>query len=224
MTKKPIIWISIIRIFAVSLIFLFHFCKFYQFPTYLIDFYGIGLFCFISGYLCYQKNVSPHIWLLRRIKSIFIPFWIVIIPALILNHIVGYKESSLINDWIVFIGGAWFLSDPVYVISWFITLIMLFYFTIYIVQLNKNLVSHLVIIIIAAFVYYYWFPSRTIYYFALFILGFLLRSLKKKSQGVRIFLKNIFSRNVGEKLFLLQNYSYSIFLIHGSFQLLFIIF
>ena len=99
---------------------------------------------------------------------------------------------------------------------------MLFYFTIYIVQLNKNLVSHLVIIIIAAFVYYYWFPSRTIYYFALFILGFLLRSLKKKSQGVRIFLKNIFSRNVGEKLFLLQNYSYSIFLIHGSFQLLFI--
>ena len=119
--------ISSLRICATAGIFLFHILGLYGFNQHHIDFYSILVFCFISGYLINKLGKNAFKWFTKRAFKILIPYWIVIIPALIINRIISYKDTTVIEDFITVLGGNMFLDKKVYVIAWYITFVLLLY-------------------------------------------------------------------------------------------------
>ncbi len=117
------ITISVLRIFATSGIFIFHLLGLYDKNNKGIDYLSILIFCLLTGYLSYGIKSNPYNWLKKRFLSILIPYWIVIVPALIINRIICYKNTSILSDVITLLGGNLFLETKVYVIAWYITFV-----------------------------------------------------------------------------------------------------
>ena len=222
--KQPILWASTIRIVATLLIYIVHFAVLSHYNiTLVIDKIAISLFLFIAGFFA-VSNLSSTRWIIKRIISIYIPYWPIIITALIANHIIEYKPSNFLKDFIIFIGGSMFVEDPVYIISWFISLIMLFYLFIFILRniSNKLLIA---LYISTAFYFFNFYLEIHYMYFPAFLAGYTIHLfLKKKNQfaPINIFSSNIIFHNknfynkLNNYLFDLQNYCYSFFLLHGG--------
>jgi len=100
------------------------------FPVYLAE-YGVTLFFFLSGYGLMrsfnrkESNLSQFI--VRRIKRIFIPYWIVTVIFLMLDYLLLAKEYSFNQKVIAMLGinisrGIQFING-----TWFLTLLLFFY-------------------------------------------------------------------------------------------------
>lgn len=219
-------WASCVRIIATALIFIFHFQSLYDRPSYSLALYGITAFLFLSGYFSYQPSTFPLSWLLRRFKKIMISYWLVIIPILIINEVIHYKQTTLTQNIIIVMGGSMLLKDPVYIISWFITLILLLYVVVYITHLLRF--SFQVLFCLGCVIFFYKYLSVRFIYLVGFLVGYLWRyflGLKRQSTPKKeSFLNNICRRSFLDKinmlLFNIQNYCYSFFLIHGGILLL----
>ena len=177
------------------------------------------MFLVISGYFSYQPKVIPSRWILKRIKQIMIPYWIVISIVLVVNTIVNYKETNILKNFIVFFGGSLFVDDPVYVISWFITYILLLYLCVCIFTLFRSPYIKLLYLIFCGALFFL-YKIGNLYYYIGFFLGYFVRYFysTKKIENLRI---KKFDR-INIFLYQIQNYSYSFFLIHAGVLHLFI--
>jgi hypothetical protein len=224
--RQPVLVASIMRITATLLIFLFHFLCLSGFKTtYQIDKIGIFFFILISGYFSFQSGISPLKWFIKRIKQILIPYWLVISVVLIANSYIDYKDTDFLKNLIIFFGGSLFLENPVYVISWFITYILLLYFCVFVYYTIKfQYMKYFFIFLVA--VLFYTFKIGNIYYFVGFFSGLFFRTFREKQKNVT-YNNHQNSKNniVSHYLFIIQSHSYSFFLIHGGIlQLVFHVF
>ncbi len=201
--------ISGLRIFATSGIFIYHLLGLYGKDNKGIDYVSILIFCLLTGYLSYGEKKNSYTWLKKRFLSILIPYWIVIIPALAINRIICYKNTSILSDFITLLGGNMFLQTKVYVIAWYITFVLLLYFFIFF-QSFFNHYFLKVLAWLAGFLVFYLLFDKS-HYFISFGLGFFLASFlppvsKKPAENYRS-IKFLFS---------LQDHCYGFFLIHGG--------
>lgn len=205
--------ISILRTTATIGIFVFHILGLYGLPNKKIDFISILIFCFISGYLIKGVKKTPAKWLKKRFLSILIPYWFVIIPALTINFMTGYKKIGLEEYVITLIGGNLFIENPVYVIAWYITFILLLYMFTFAMFYRSNCCIKVLVFFLGS--WFFGIFLRMPHYFLIFCLGILLNML---------FPMNIdSSRSISfnRKIFAIQKYCYPFFLIHGGVLLFF---
>lgn len=203
------ILISSLRIVATAGIFLFHILGLYGFNNLKIDFFSIIIFCFISGYLSCEVGHNPSQWLIKRTFKILAPYWIVIIPALLINRMISYKDTTVIGDFITILGGNMFLDKKVYVIAWYITFVLLLYGFIYFQSFFNGIFLKSIAWIIGLFVFA--FAFNKIYYFISFGGGFFLSKIitpPDKSEHKIFFFSRV--------LYNVQKYCYCFFLIHGG--------
>jgi len=201
--------ISSLRILATAGIFLFHILGLYGFNNQKIDFFSIIIFCFLSGYLSCEVGHKPSQWLMKRSFKILMPYWMVIIPALLINRIVSYKDTTVIEDFITLLGGNMFLDKKVYVIAWYITFVLLLYGFIYFQSFFNGIFLKSIAWIIGLFVFA--FAFNKLYYFISFGAGFFLSKIitpPDKSEYKIFFLSRV--------LYDVQKYCYCFFLIHGG--------
>jgi len=223
---EPLLWASLLRLTACALIFIYHFLVLQDQPSYGLGSYGLYIFFFLAGWFAVYGTKAPWTWLKGRLRRILVPYWPVIAVVLIANRIVGYKETTLLKDAMTFAGLSFFVRDPVYVISWFITFLMMLdlsFFVFRVLEKNSLRVVYLVVLLAAAHV---WVPLQ-IRAVELFYIGAGLGYLKKVTDTV--FPKNSdlekrclspFFQQVNQALFRVQNYTYSFFLIHGAVLIL----
>ena len=215
--RQPLLWASVLRIFGAACIFMFHFQVLNNKPTYHLALIGLGIFFFLSGWFGNYGNDVPSIWFFKRVKRIFIPYWPIIFIVLVANRVVGYKETTLLKDFITFIGFSYFIKIPVYVISWFITVILILDFTLYVFRLIRTRMLGYTFLLAAFGVFAFYAPLLKIE-LLLFYVGFLLggMSINIKQTSFLFITDTEWYRFLNDKFYILQNYTYSFFLIHAA--------
>ena len=214
------LWPSLVRIGAMLWIFIFHYLIMLDVACYPFSesMYPIMIFCFLSGYFSTTINVAPQKWIVKRYFRIMVPYWIVMVTMIIVNYYVQYKKTTPVEITIILSGGSLFLHDPLYIISWFITLILLLYATVYLYTLIRSPYKWLFLAI--AFYLSLQKPYAT-YYFVSFFLGFFFRKQLDKKDRISAE-KSRFSVKISSFFFKIQAYTYCFFLVHGAALHLFI--
>ncbi|WP_300463396.1 acyltransferase family protein [Desulfobacula sp.] len=203
------ILLSCLRILATAGIFFFHILGLYGFDNRGIDFFSIIIFCFLSGYLLHSVKLNSFGWLKSRFLSIMIPYWLVIVPVLIINRIISYKETTVLGDFITLLGGNMFLRTKVYVIAWYITFVLLLYAFVYVQSFFENPLLKVLIWMVGLFIF--GIILNKFYYFMSFGIGFFLSNIFIPPD------KNIAKSNhLSKALFVAQGHCYGFFLIHGG--------
>ena len=212
--KYRSIILSSVRIYATLGIFLFHLFGMFGIPNNDLDKISILIFCFLTGYLLNMKHQKSSIWLKNKLLSILIPYWLVIIPALILNRVFEYKNTSIITDIITLLGGNLFLDTKVYVIAWYITFIILLYFFMYVESFSNHILIRCCVWI-SGFILFA--LLHKLIYFVAFAAGIFLSKLisPPPKPGQSDF-------KLSKVLFKTQGYCYAFFLMHGGILVLLI--
>ena len=210
MADHYLIILSLLRIIATVGIFFFHLLGLYNFNNRYLDFYSILIFCFLSGFFGIKIKNNPKNWLIRRFYSILVPYWLVIFPVLIINRYIHYKNTTLVEDLITFLGGNLFLVDPVYVIGWYITFVLLLYVCLFFYYELTMPIKYIFLI----FSFFLFIRLGKIYYYCAFWLGFVFSNF---------FLKKTIIPSSANKfyniIFLVQSHCYAFFLVHGGILL-----
>ncbi len=211
--STPNLWASLLRIIATFIIYIFHVLRIYDLPGYSFDIIGISIFCFLSGWFCYpvDKPVGP--WLLNKFKRILIPYWLVILIVILANAAVSYKEKTLIELVVIFLGGSLFVDNPLYIISWYITFILCLYVMVSLYNYPKHPVSKILILVLSLLFYLYIIQRPLVYLFA-FVIGYYLRFFVAEKQVKKSTTRVLLALN--RSLFFIQNRSFSFFLLHGG--------
>src|SRR3989338_5802046 len=169
MAKTYSLWASVVRIMATLLIFLFHYEGLYKRSLAPFDMVAITMFLLISGYFSCQHDTSIHKWFIKRLKQILIPYWPIIIFVLLVNHFINYKPTTAFNNVMIFSGLSYFIKDPVYVIAWFITLILIFYIDLYLFRLIKFLLWKIVFFVMSYMIICFYFHVSAVYFFSFYL-------------------------------------------------------
>jgi len=215
---------SILRIISTVNIYIFHCNSQYNIESKDSLFYAFTFFLFISGYYSFFQGKSPNQWIIKRLKRIYIPYWIVIIGAIVANYIFQYKNIGIKEFFFAVSGGNLFIEHKIYVIAWFISVIICLYICVYIYKTIKNIalkstVIYLIVLILLKFNIPYSF-------FISFSLGYFIHSyiFRKKIEYKKITDNSAFINAfilIFRPLFFIQNYSYEFFLVHGGIILFF---
>ncbi len=201
--------ISIARIFATMGIFYFHYLGLLGRNNHGIDLVCLLVFCFLSGYLSSAIQIQPLNWVYKRICMIMIPYWFIIVPVLIINRIVQYKETTLLSDFITMLGGNLFLNNPVYVIGWYVTFIIMLYLFVFIKCLSRNITVEVIIWIFGCICFGVLLHKT--YYFISFALGCFV------AKAFPLPKRNFLQMNALDSvLFFIQEKCYNFFLVHGG--------
>ncbi len=214
-TSQPLIWPSIARLLATFGIFIFHFQGLYGYSRYKLDFYAILIFCFLSGYLARIDKKARYKWLITRYFGIMVPYWLVIIPVFLANEIVEYKHISFFEYIVSFAGGNMFLHNPLYVIAWYVTFVLLLYLYVFIESFFRSY-PLVVCMAVSFFIFSYFFGEG--YYFVAFVIGLRLSGWYPAKDRVQ----DSLMYNISSWMFVCQRYCYSFFLIHGASILFFV--
>ncbi len=139
-----------------------------------------------------------------------IPYWPVIALVIFFNELYQYKETGFGEYLIIILGGSMFLDNPVYVISWFITLILWLYFYIFLIQVVKKKE-------IKSLVFVFGLAISLVFHKEFYFLAFNAGCVYKS----RVLLKGAAPKRgngskLSEMLFFVQNYCYCFFLLHGG--------
>lgn len=215
---------AVFRIVATAIIYIFHCGAHYNLVTDRSLFYAFTLFLFISGYYASPQGASPHKWLLKRLKKIYIPYWIVIVGVIATNEYFKYKSVSLTEIFFLVIGGNLFIEHKLYVIAWFVSAIILFYLYVYFTHVFTSVAARIPItILIFGTLYQFGIP---VYFFVSFAVGYGLKFVFRRTglSGHPMLLPEkfgMFFMRIYKPLMRVQNYSYYFFLLHGGVVLLF---
>ncbi|MBM9514549.1 hypothetical protein [Desulfogranum marinum] len=210
---------SLLRIVATLLIFIFHFQGLYGLDNTNIDFLAICIFCFLSGFLAYPIEGAKLQWFFKKYIQIMAPFWTVYIGVVCINLFIQYKGQDLISFIVTFFFGGLFIVDPLYVISWFITFILVLYLMLAVCTSSESIYINLMYGFLSACCYYF-FVKQSFFYLAFFVVG----CIAKNSTSFSSILKMDYmpTVNVNLPLGVLQDRCYSFFLIHGCVLLFFV--
>jgi hypothetical protein len=211
---------SLARIVATLGVFLYHALnmleidvgKFLGFGNnyFVVGLPSILIFFFLSANLASFGVKEQRLnWLVRRVSSIMIPYWFVIVPVVIINRFVLYKETTALIDLASVLGLNLFLENPLYTIGWFITLINLLYLAVFLQSLSKSATVRLAVWALGGIcMVYLWDMSS---YFLTFTLGYLSSRIIPRPK------KNHSSMAIRDRiLFVVQDKCYAFFLLHGA--------
>ena len=200
---------SLARISATFGIFLFHYRGMSNLQTYHIDFYSLLVFSFLSGYLVNNAKQKPLYWLSNRLLNILIPYWLVMAGVFLTNSFVNYKPITFTKVIVAFLGGNLFIQDPLYVITWYITFVLLLYMYIFLeLSINKK---NWYLLLIGGGCFFSFVIAAQYYFFSSYIglrLGQKFRNRPTFSHKI-----NTLTRIV---CFEVQKYCYCFFLVHGG--------
>lgn len=198
---------SLLRIVATLLIFIFHFYAVSGVEIWWIASYAIMAFCFLTGYL---SSITLHErvkWLVKRYYAIMIPYWFVIVPVIIINHFVHYKNISAFDIGLTLACGSLFIDERLYSLSWYITFILILYLYVLIESfVDKKLLAK------AAGLLFFGFFLHTFFYFLAYLIGCYSKNIKRNAPAINKYRLFAFS---------VQRYCYSFFLVHGGVILFF---
>lgn len=211
--NDKIIWIGLLRIVATFLIFLYHLQGLYKAPQYSLDTIALIILLFISGYLIMPGTGKlPDRWLQRRFFRILIPYWLIMPFVIVANEIYQYKEISIVEYIISYLGGGLFLGNTIYVINWFITFILICYLFAYLIY-NKHILLQVLLSCIFCLVFCFRFKWLIIYAFS-FCLGFFYGKYFKNDITAA---KSKASINQWDTIIvIIQDYTYYFFLLHAG--------
>lgn len=224
-SQHPFLGISILRVSACFMIYLHHFIRHYTFD-YNFSIVAIGIFVFIAGYLSYPIKKSGN-WFYRRILNIFIPYWLMLFPLMLVNHILHYKEISILSLIISFLGGTFFLNDPLFLVSWFITFIIGLYLIVY--WVTKAAEPYKVLFLVGLLTIYFSLmsqfrsPLRLLFWEICFFIGYISRFYsvaKVPSKSFGLIVDNSNTRRINTFLFDIGKHTYAFYLTHGFVLLL----
>lgn len=194
---------GVARISSTFGIFLFHTLGLHGIYNKNIDFICITIFCALSG--LYIPEKTDQFWIKKKFINIMLPYWIIIIPIIIINRIVSYKETSIAKDVFTIFGLNLFIKNPVYVICWYITFILLLYSSAYIINTQKTNTDTVATIIFSSIIF---ISINKFFYFIIFLLFYLIRiSFNKYIE------KDTLKYNFIQKA---QPLCYDFFLVHGA--------
>ncbi len=212
---RCIIWPSIARITATLMIFIFHYYSIQYNKILPIDVPAILIFCFLTGYLINQNVANKRQWIAKHYLKIMVPFWVVMFFVLLANYFVTYKHVFIANTFIVLLGGGLFVSEKLYVISWYITLVLLQYLF-FLCLLSVTGYLYKLGIILISFCIFHYIVNMDWYYIATLI-GYYSKFFKKTFFPQKI---NNSKSKICKILFLIQQFCYCFFLTHGGILLL----
>lgn len=215
---------SVLRITATVLVFVFHCNALYGLGSDRPLFYAFSFFLFLSGFYAASARSNPVGWLMRRLRRIYIPYWIVVVGVVAANMMYGYKDVGVFEIGVLLAGGNLFIDNSLYVIAWFVSAILCFYLYVFVIAVLRSVALRVgVTVVWAWFLLVFDIPP---YFFVAFALGFLLRRLmastgvdKESFRSGGAFHASL-STSSG-LLFTVQNYSYEFFLLHGGVLILF---
>lgn len=214
--KVPLLWASALRIFACALIFIYHYLVLHGQSTGLGTI-GLYIFFFLAGWFAGHMKRNPKQWIVGRLRRLLIPYWPVIFVVLVANHIVHYKDTTLLKDVLTFCGLSLFVDNPVYVISWFITMAIILDASLCIFTLIKPVWMRAGWLVLVWAGFYFFLPLlvNALY---LFYLGIFIRRISVGWFSLNTWFseKSGWYRKINSVLFHIQNYTYSFFLIHGA--------
>ena len=180
--------------------------------------FAILIYCFLSGYLVNVNRSDRLAWVVRHYLAIMIPYWIVIVPVMIANHVFQYKSVSPLMLVITVLGGNLFLTNPLYVIGWYISFVILLYTYAFFESLfDSRPILILSCMAIGVIVFVFWIGL--VYYFVAFLAGLRISAWTSGWHKVG---RSIIGKKVADILFVGQRYCYSFFLIHGPVLIFFV--
>ena len=211
------IWFSLARLASTFLIYIFHYLGFLEINNrYHLDFYAILIFCFLSGFFINITKGDRSKWIIRRYFGIMIPYWLVILPVFVANQVFQYKTDLSLTSYIVTaFGGNLFLNNPLYVIAWYISFILMLYAYAFI----ESFFAAYGKLLLGAFgimLFFTWLGKAG--YFLSFLIG-LYFSKRCFVSWPRV--NGSLMQKTASVLFVVQKYCYSFFLIHGAILLFF---
>jgi len=212
---------SLLRIAATISIFHYHVSGLYGFYEGEILAFAFPAFMYLSGfYSCHEPEKAVG-WMLKRIKRIYLPYWIVCLAVIVSNSILNYKEMTLSTVAVLIAGGNFFLQSPLYVEVWFVTVIVMFYVSVFILLLVNNLYLRIVLgVMLVVCLALFKVSGEFIYWFCI---GYGARWLMDvMASDNRFITRQVVMINVNQYAFKVQGYSYEFFLLHGSVLLFFV--
>lgn len=214
-SARPLrIWPSVARLAATTGIFVFHYLGLLGRYQYHLDLYAIVVFCFLSGYLAHLgANKGLTEWTLQRYFAIMLPHWLVIFPVILANKLYHYKDVSTLSVMVTILGGSIFLANPLYVITWYVTFVLLLY--------AYALLDHLAtplqrIVLFGLGLAVFSVELHRGYYFVAFFIGLRLSNWNLSPR------REVHTRHLATALFRVQQYCYPFFLVHGAVLLFFL--
>lgn len=193
------------------MIFIYHYLHLMDQPGYSLDFIAITSFMFLSGFFSRNKSGSWFVWLASRSLKILVPYWLTMSSVCLINLIIGYKYVNTASLIISFAIGNLFTPNSLYVISWFITYILIYYVFVTLINSTRSyaIKGALLIALIlgnTALGLPYLYPIA-------FISGYGCgQNYWRKLDAVK-------PSDSQRLLFKLQSYSYYFFLLHGGILL-----
>jgi len=213
-----------LRSLATFYIFIFHCNGLYGVSNFGLVNNAFAIFMFISGYYTYLNGKDINLWFKRRIKRIFIPYWIVMCGAILSNSIFKYKEVTLFEYAASLLGASFFLENKLYVISWFISIITIFYIQTFFVWKQKGTARRLVVaIMLSALAMAINIPPNFIFMYQLGLLtNIALSTVFSPDIAISVTPTKYKVYTVANDLVqILQKYSYDFFLLHGGVLIFF---
>ncbi|MEQ1869334.1 MAG: hypothetical protein ABL961_04865 [Vicinamibacterales bacterium] len=203
------IWPSAARIIATFAIFTFHYLGLLGRYQYRLSVWALLTFSFLSGYLAHARGTSRRSWAIKRYFSVMIPHWIVITPVLVANWATHYKPVTAVEALITFLGGNLFLTNPLYVITWYVTFVLLLYGYLFVDSYFRGWLRLLVSA--AGFAFFGWLGYNE--YFFPFSIGLCVAAWFPPRAKVA---RSAIATSIGRVSFRLQELCYPFFLAHGA--------
>lgn len=204
------IWPSAARIMATCAIFAFHYLGLVGRYQYRLSLWALVTFSLLTGYLAQPRSRSRRQWAVRRYFSIMIPHWLVTLPVIGANWVVGYKPVSWASALVTFLGGNLFLQNPLYVITWYVGFVLLLYAYLFVDGFLKGWTR--LLLAAAGFLFFgTWLELRENYlaFLAGLAMAAWLPPQPNEHRGVQM-------RVVARNLFRMQEVCYPFFLVHGA--------
>jgi len=214
-----------LRSLATFYIFIFHCNGLYGVSNFGLVNNAFAIFMFISGYYTYLNGKDINSWLKRRIKRIFIPYWIVMGGAILSNSIFKYKDVTLFEYVASLLGASFFLENKLYVISWFISIITIFYIQTFFTWKQKGTARRIVAAItFSAIAIAINIPPNFILMYQLgLITNIALSTVLSPDITISISSPSKYKlfTAANDVVQILQKYSYDFFLLHGGVLIFF---
>jgi hypothetical protein len=207
------LWPSVARIVATLAIFVFHYLGLLGLYQHRLSMWALLTFSFLSGYLAQSRGTPRVHWAARRYFSVMIPHWLIIGPVLVANAVVRYKPITPLTALATFFGGNLFLENPLYVITWYVTFVLLLYAYLLVDSLVDG--WHRLVLSALGFLFFdRWLACGE--YFVAFTVGLYSSAWAPPRLNP---CRRAFSRAVARLLFHAQQLCYPFFLAHGGIQL-----
>lgn len=204
------IWPSVARLIATLTIFIFHYLGLVGARQYRLALWALLTFAFLSGYLAAVNGRSRLRWAVRRYFSVMVPHWVVIAPVLIANAMVQYKPVTPAEAVVTVLGGNLFLENGLYVITWYVTFVLLLYAYL----LADSFLASWMRFVLAAAAYplfAVWLPCRE--YYLAFLIGLFASAVTPPRLAAN---RPAWLQGVARTAFRLQDFCYPFFLVHGA--------